>query len=82
MLRHEPYGALVSGGSRGLDDPEHIVRCAGRWLRPGASLVLEHGADQREALLETARETRSYDDVVDLDDLSGRPRVLVARSRP
>ena len=82
VLRHEPYGALVSGGSRGLDDPEHIVRCAGRWLRPGASLVLEHGADQREALLETARETRSYDDVVDLDDLSGRPRVLVARSRP
>jgi release factor glutamine methyltransferase len=41
-LTHEPLQALVSGND-GLDDIRHIVAHAGRHLRPGGWLLLEHG---------------------------------------
>ena len=81
VLTYEPRGALVSPdaeGVAGLDDAATIVGAAWSWLRPGGSLVMERGEGQRHALLALAARHR-YVDARDDDDLSGRPRVLVAR---
>ena len=81
VLGYEPLGALVAPdaeGVAGLEDLAIIVREATSWLRPGGSLVMEHGDAQRPALLALA-ERLGYVDVRDADDVSGRPRVFVAR---
>jgi release factor glutamine methyltransferase len=81
VLRHEPRGAIVAAdaaGVAGFADLDVVIRQAHAWLAPGGALVCEHGDTQREALLELTVEME-YRFVEDLDDLSGRPRVLVAR---
>jgi release factor glutamine methyltransferase len=81
VLNYEPRAALVAPdvrGVAGLEDLAIILRNAQTWLRPGGSLVMEHGEGQRRALLDLAKKN-GYVHVRDLDDLSGRPRVLVAR---
>jgi release factor glutamine methyltransferase len=81
VLRHEPRGAIVAAdasGVAGFADLEIVIREAYAWLSPGGALVCEHGDTQREALLELTVEV-GYNFVEDLDDLAGRPRILVAR---
>lgn len=81
VLRHEPHDALVSPDAHGVvgfEDLSIIVREARAWLRPGGSLVVEHGESQGAALVSLAR-AHGYAQVRDLDDLSGRPRKFVAR---
>ncbi len=81
VLRHEPYDALVAPdaeGVAGFADLAIVIAEAHRWLAPGGSLVCEHGENQRGAVLAAAA-AAGYEDVLDLDDLAGRPRVLVAR---
>jgi len=83
ILTYEPRGALVApdlDGDVGLADLDIILRDAVSWLAPGASLVLEHGAGQRDALVRRATDY-GYVDVQGIDDLSGRARILVA-TRP
>ena len=80
VVGHEPRAALVSGPT-GLEAIEELVSAAPRWLAPGASLVVEiapHQSDAARVLAEAA----GFVDVDVRDDLTGRPRVLVARSRP
>ena len=74
----EPHGALFSGPD-GLDAPREIVDTAPRHLVAGGLLALELSeshAHEVAAWLEGAHDWR---DVRVLDDLSGRPRVLLAR---
>ncbi len=81
VLRHEPRGAIVAAataGIAGFADLDVVVRGAHAWLAPGGALVCEHGDTQRPALLELTVEM-GYRFVEDLDDLSGRPRILIAR---
>jgi release factor glutamine methyltransferase len=81
VLNHEPRGALVApdaGGVVGFADLAHLVTTSFSWLRPGGALVLEHGESHRRALVDLA-ELSGYVDVRDFDDLSGRPRILLAR---
>lgn len=81
VLRHEPRGALVSPdayGVAGFEDLSIIVREALAWLRPGGSLVVEHGESQGAALVSLAH-ALGYVQIRDLADLSGRPRKFVAR---
>jgi release factor glutamine methyltransferase len=76
VRRWEPAGALMAGDD-GLDSIAHILREAPRWLRGGGGVVVEIGADHRDAVLGLAggyREAKVH------DDLAGRPRVLVALS--
>jgi release factor glutamine methyltransferase len=75
---YEPRAALVSGPT-GLEAIEELVRTAPSWLAPGASLVIEIAPHQSEpaSALATAA---GFGDVIVRDDLTGRPRVLVARS--
>lgn len=48
-LRFEPLTALV-GGTDGLIDLRHLVQTAARHLKPGGTLLLEHGYDQSDAV--------------------------------
>jgi release factor glutamine methyltransferase len=81
VLRHEPRGAIIaadSGAVAGFADLDIVIREARAWLAPGGALVCEHGENQRRAVLELT-DVMGYRFAEDLDDLSGRPRILVAR---
>ena len=80
-LGFEPRGAIVApddGAVAGFGDLRIIITEALEWLAPEGVLVCEHADTQREAALATASGA-GFTDVVDLNDLAGRPRVLVAR---
>ncbi|MGB1110097.1 MAG: peptide chain release factor N(5)-glutamine methyltransferase [Gammaproteobacteria bacterium] len=76
-LRFEPRQALAAGED-GLDVLRPLIHRAPKFLEPGGLLLVEHGYDQREAVLRLADEA-GLADVEDLDDLAGNPRVLRAR---
>ena len=69
----EPRRALVSG-SDGLDAIRAIGAGAGRCLRPGGRLLVEHGADQGEAVRGAFR-AAGLERLRTLRDLGGRERV-------
>ena len=78
---HEPHGAIVAedvAGVAGFADLDLVIRHAYAWLAPTGVLVCEHGEAQRPAVLELT-DAMGYRFAEDLDDLSGRPRILVAR---
>jgi release factor glutamine methyltransferase len=74
----EPAEALIPGPT-GLEAIETIVAGAVDWLAPGAALVVELAPDQGEAAVNLAR-GRGYGHAEIRPDLSGRPRMLVARA--
>jgi release factor glutamine methyltransferase len=81
-LGYEPDGALFADdgtdGTPGLAAVEAVVRGAAAWLTPGGTLLVEHGAGQRAAVTALASASGLVD-LVDHDDLGGRPRILDAR---
>jgi release factor glutamine methyltransferase len=81
VLGFEPLGALVADdadGSAGFADLSLIINEARDWLAPQGVLICEHGNRQREAVVVTATKV-GFSWVVDLDDMAGQPRILVAR---
>lgn len=75
-VRHEPRLALVAG-DRGTEILERIASGAGEWLAPGGTVLCEMGETQAE----TVREAFSLVGPVETrNDLSGRPRYVVARA--
>lgn len=76
-LRHEPGAALVAGPD-GLDDLSRIVAGAVDRLEQGGVLMVEHGYEQRPAVLELFR-CAGFTDLEGIDDLAGRARVVVGR---
>ncbi|KQY23537.1 protein-(glutamine-N5) methyltransferase, release factor-specific [Cellulomonas sp. Root485] len=76
---HDPDLALYGGGLDGLDVPRAVLRAAARLLAPGGLLVMEHAEVQDAAAREAARATGAFVDVESRPDLTGRPRMLVAR---
>jgi release factor glutamine methyltransferase len=76
---YEPRRALVSGAT-GTEAIERLLELAPDWLAPGAPFVCEIAPHQADAMSAYAR-VRGYDDVLVRDDLTGRARVLVARTR-
>lgn len=71
----EPRSALTAG-PEGLDDLETLLREAPKWLRPDGKIALEHGFDQREAVLAIAA-THGWQTIALIDDLSGQPRAYI-----
>jgi release factor glutamine methyltransferase len=65
-------------GTPGLAGVEAVVMGAPDWLAPGGTLLVEHGAEQRAAVVAIA-ERVGLVEVHDHDDLSGLPRILEAR---
>lgn len=76
-LRHEPRLALTPGGD-GLDALRIIVEGAPRHLRPGRSLLLEHGHDQGPAVRDSLR-AHGFEDIATRSDLAGRERCTTGR---
>lgn len=76
-VAHEPRSALASG-SDGLDDIRHLIATAPAHLQPGGWLLLEHGYDQANKILDLFRAT-GYDAISDYRDLAGQPRVAAGR---
>jgi len=82
VARSEPLLAL-SGGLSGLDVIERIAVEAQKFLQPGGWILLEIGADQKDAVAALfGAPERQYEQVSVIDDWSGRPRVLQARYAP
>lgn len=72
----DPDRALYGGGADGLDIPRALVRRAATLLRPGGLVLMEHGADQGEALVAEAT-AAGFTARCDRDALA-RPRWLRA----
>ena len=76
-VRFEPGLALIAGAD-GLDAIRHIASAAGRCLKPGGALLLEHGWDQADAVSGLLRRL-GYHDIVCSPDLAGHARVTGCR---
>ncbi len=76
----EPAEALRAGPA-GLDDIEHIIAAAPKWLSDRGSLVIELAPDQAEPAIALAVAAGFAEAVVE-PDLNGRARALVARWGP
>ncbi len=79
-LEFEPRLAL-DGGADGLDSLRVVLGGAREHLLPGGRLLLEHGHDQREALLELAA-AAGWELVAGRADLAGHARVLALAAAP
>ncbi len=75
---HEPSLAL-DGGADGLDVFRRIVAWSRSALKPGGGLAVELHETCLDAAADIARES-GFVDVAIVEDLAGRPRVLVARA--
>lgn len=78
---HDPDLALYGGGADGLDVPRAVLAAAARLLVPGGLLVMEHAEVQDAEARAAADRTGAFVDVGTLPDLTGRPRILVARRK-
>ena len=76
---HDPALALYGGSADGLALPLAMAARAAALLRPGGVLVMEHADVQGPAILRALAATGSWRDAADHADLTGRPRVVVAR---
>ena len=75
---HDPFRA-VFGGSDGLQVIKHVVNLAARLLKSGGGLAIEHDDTQAESVPALLSARRVLTDVVDHQDLAGRPRYATAR---
>ena len=77
---YDPAAALW-GGSDGLDAVRVIERTAGRLLRPGGLVAVEHGAPQGAAVYWVFSEEQGWRETRNHQDLAGRDRFVTA-ARP
>jgi len=80
-VAHDPDEALFAGPD-GLALMPALVSLAGRLLRPGGLLGIEHGEDQTAALHRLLAVAGCWDEVRGRPDLTGRPRFSTAVRRP
>jgi release factor glutamine methyltransferase len=78
LIKSEPRSALVAGAD-GLKAIRSIIMDARYYLLPGGWLVLEHGYDQREAIINLLQEF-GYKNIKDHDDLAKLPRMIVCQT--
>jgi release factor glutamine methyltransferase len=78
VAEHDPHVALYGGGADGLDVPRGVVAAAAGLLCGGGLLVMEHG-DAQGASTRRLVERPGWHDLRTAEDLTGRPRALLAR---
>jgi release factor glutamine methyltransferase len=79
-LAHEPIEALTAGAD-GLDDIRALVATSQDHMNANGWLVLEHGADQAEAV-GALMNAQGFVDVQSRRDLAGHERCTAGRSGP
>ncbi len=77
VAEHDPHHALF-GGPDGMRVIESIAVLAGRWLRPGGQLGIEHDDTTSAATVELLERTGWFSDIEARRDLTGRPRFVTA----
>jgi release factor glutamine methyltransferase len=77
---YEPRQALVAG-PEGTEFHRRIAEGARERLKPGGWLLMEMGAEQRQALITILEETKIFDDIRFRSDYAGLDRVIVAKRR-
>lgn len=78
VAQHDPPHA-VFGGPDGMAVIAAVVDLAGRWLRPGGLLAVEHDDTRSSSTVELVSGTGHFVDIVARQDLTGRPRFVTAR---
>lgn len=78
VAEHDPHHA-VFGGPDGMAVIEPVVRLAGRWLRPGGLLAVEHDDTTASRTVELVEKTILFEEIHARRDLVGRPRFVTAR---
>ena len=76
-VRFEPSSALTSGAS-GLDDITHLIEKAPDYLHKGGWLILEHGYDQAEVVIELMQQA-GFINCQDFQDYGDNPRVAIGQ---
>lgn len=79
VAEHDPAVALYGLGPDGLEVPRGVTTAAARLLRPGGLYVMEHAEVQDASARQMVEDTGAFEDVRTLPDLTGRPRMVVAR---
>jgi release factor glutamine methyltransferase len=75
---HDPAPALWGGGEDGLDVVRAVEHSAGRLLRPGGQVAVEHADVQGEAVVEIFARTGRWIQVRGHRDLTERDRFVTA----
>jgi release factor glutamine methyltransferase len=75
-LQHEPLTALASGAD-GLDAIRRIAVDAMSVIKPGGSLLIEHGDEQHGAVAEILQKA-GWKEIGVTNDLAGIPRITTA----
>lgn len=75
---HEPMSAL-DGGKDGLDFYRRIAVEAPSHLNKNGVLMMEIGYDQRISVTELLQETAKFSDIICLQDLAGKDRIIAAK---
>jgi len=76
-LQYEPRASLAAGPD-GLDAIRQIAEVVGKVLAKNGTLLLEHGADQLDAVAAVLQDN-GWTDIDCFKDLAGQPRVSTAR---
>ncbi|MFE5294533.1 peptide chain release factor N(5)-glutamine methyltransferase [Isoptericola sp. NPDC056618] len=76
---HDPAVALYGLGDDGLEVPRGVTAAAARLLRPGGLYVMEHAEVQAAAARAMVAGAGGFGPASTRDDLTGRPRMVVAR---
>lgn len=80
VAQHDPRHA-VFGGPDGMAVIAPLVRLAGRLLRPGGFIGVEHDDTTSAQTMDLFARTAAFDDIQARRDLTGRPRFVTARRR-
>jgi release factor glutamine methyltransferase len=80
VAEHDPHHALF-GGPDGMAVVAAVVAHAGRLLRPGGHLAVEHDDTTSAHTVELIMATGLFSDIAARRDLAGRPRFVTAMRR-
>ncbi|MDT5350566.1 MAG: release factor glutamine methyltransferase [Mycobacterium sp.] len=80
VAQHDPPHAMF-GGPDGMAVIGAVVDLAGRWLRPGGLVAVEHDDSTPALTVELFTSTDLFDEIVARRDLTGRPRFVTARRK-
>lgn len=82
VARYDPAVALYGLGPDGLEVPRGVTAAAARLLRPGGLYVMEHAEVQAAAARTMVDAHGGFEPATTRIDLTGRPRMVVARALP